>query len=47
MDRLEMSMDEEKLEVPSDYMFLDATDNPQHILYKREEEKTRESGDER
>ena len=45
VDRFERAI--EKLDVPSDYRFWDATENPQYVLYKREEEKTRESGDER
>ena len=45
VDRFERAI--EKLDVPSDYRFWDATENPQYILYKREEEKTIESGDER
>lgn len=36
-----------RLDVPPEYGFMDATENPQYVLYKREEEKTRESGDER
>ena len=45
IDRFEMAL--EKLDVPSDYRFWDATENSQYVLYKREEDKTRESGDER
>ena len=45
VDRFERAI--EKLNVPSDYRFWDATENPQYVLYKREEEKTKESGDER
>ena len=47
ISRLEMSMDEEKLEVPSDYSFLDATENEQFIIYKRRDRQREESGDER
>ena len=45
VDRFERAL--EKLDVPPDYKFWDATESSQYVLYKREEEKTRESGDER